>query len=398
MAPDFHWVFGVVLFASPNAPSLLIGQSALTDQYADVAGVLPEADTNATAPAGMVWIPAGEFTMGTDDSDSFPNEGPAHRVRVEGFWIDETAVTNAQFRAFVEATGYITTAERAVDWEQIKDQAPPGTPKPSDDLLQPGSLVFTPPDHAVDLRFMANWWTWTVGANWRHPQGPNSTIEGKDDFPVVHVSWDDALAYATWAGKRLPTEAEWEYAAKGGHESSRYPWGDAFVPASGVHAGRFMANTWTGDFPHRNDLSDGYAGVAPVRSFPANGYGLYEIVGTVWNWTADMYRADAHVHAKQIASASPTGCCMNPQGPETSFDPTRAVPASQERVIKGGSFMCSPSYCESYRPSARRGTPPDTGTEHIGFRCVKDAPGPAVTKSINVKETSEVESNEGDAP
>lgn len=356
----------------PIAPFLALLAVAAAQQATAPASTPPV----AAKPAGMVWIPGGEFTMGTDDTRSFPNERPAHRVKVDGFWMDETAVTNAQFRAFVEATKYVTVAERAVDWEELKKQVPEGTPKPPDEMLKPGSLVFTPPDRAVDLREMANWWTWTTGANWRHPQGPNSSIDGKDNLPVVHIAWEDAAAYAAWAGKRLPTEAEWEFAARGG-STTRYPWGEDFVPKDGPHAGVFMANTFTGEFPHRNTKEDGFALVAPVRSFPPNGYGLYEMVGNVWNWTADLYRADAHVERQKAAKESPEGCCINPRGPVTSHDPSRPVPASEERVTKGGSYLCNPSYCESYRATARRGMPPDTGTEHIGFRCVKDAPRPA---------------------
>lgn len=333
--------------------------------------------TQPVEPPGMVWIAGGEYTMGTNDPNSFPNERPAHRVKVDGFWMDRTAVTNAQFRAFVEATGYLTTAERPVDWEELKKQVPPGTPKPPDEMLKPGSLAFTPPDHPVDLRDMSNWWTWTTGTDWKHPEGPGSSIEGKDDLPVVQVSWDDAVAYAKWAGKRLPTEAEWEFAARGGLEGKRYPWGDEFIPSSGAFAGKYMANTFTGDFPYNNTKADGFAGVAPVKSFPPNAYGLFDMVGNVWQWTADLFNAEAHTQAAKQASESATGCCANPRGPLTSFDPTREMPDSPQRVTKGGSFLCNPEYCESYRPSARRGTPPDTGTGHTGFRCVSDGPGPA---------------------
>jgi formylglycine-generating enzyme required for sulfatase activity len=353
------------------SPLLAVFAVALTQQST---APVP-APAAAASPEGMGWIAGGEFTMGTDDERSFPNERPAHRVKIDGFWMDATAVTNAQFRAFVDATRYVTVAERAIDWEELKKQVPEGTPKPPDDMLKPGSLVFTPPDHAVDLADMSNWWTWTTGANWRHPQGPNSSIDGKDALPVVHVAWEDAVAYAKWAGKRLPTEAEWEFAAHGG-TTTRYPWGDDFIPKAGPNAGKFMTNTFTGEFPHRNTKADGFAFVAPVKSFPPNGYGLYDMVGNVWQWTADLYRADAHAERRKQAKDAPGGCCVNPRGPIESFDPTRAVPASAQRVTRGGSYLCNPAYCESYRPTARRGMPPDTGTEHLGFRCAKDAPAP----------------------
>lgn len=313
-------------------------------------------------PPDMSWIPAGEYVMGTNDANSFPNERPAHRVKLDGFWMDQHDVTNAEFRKFVQATGYVTTAETPINWDEIKKQLPPGTPKPPDENLKPGSLVFTPPDHPVDLTNMGNWWTWTPGTSWKHPQGPNSNIDGKDNYPVVQVSWFDATAYAKWAGKRLPTESEWEYAARGGEKTNtRYYWGNDFKVN-----GKFMCNTFTGDFPYRNTAEDGFAGVAPVKSFPPNGYGLYDMAGNVWQWTADLYRADIHI----ISAQSKLMCCATPTN---TFDPTRDIPTAEERVTKGGSYLCNPSYCESYRPTARRGMPPDTGTEHVGFRCVMDA-------------------------
>ena len=320
----------------------------------------------ADDPSGMKWIDGGTFTMGTDSPQSMPNERPAHQVKLDGFWIDEHPVTNRQFREFVEATGYVTTAEKPVDWEELKKQVPEGTPKPPEEMLQPGSLVFTPPDHPVDLRDMSNWWTWTLGANWKHPQGPSSNLEGRDDFPVVQISWDDATAYAKWAGKRLPTEAEWEFAARGGLENKRYAWGDEFKVD-----GKFMANTFDGNFPYNNTGEDGYKGVSPVKAFPANGFGLYDMAGNVWQWTNDLYRSDTHVIASEKLKTDDS-CCENPTGPTECFNPTSPVPNNIERVIKGGSYLCNPNYCESYRPSARRGTPPDTGSEHVGFRCVKD--------------------------
>jgi sulfatase modifying factor 1 len=318
----------------------------------------------------MVWIPGGEFTMGSDGGRAQPNEHAAHQVRVDGFWMDTTDVTNGQFRRFVEATGYLTTAEKPVDWDELKKQVPPGTPKPPEEMLKPGSVVFTPPGHAVNLADLSQWWAWTSGANWKHSQGPASSIDGKDELPVVQVSWDDAVAYAKWAGKRLPTEAQWEYAAWGGRpQTTRYYWGDDFKPG-----GKFMCNTYTGQFPAKDTAEDGFAGVSPVKSFPANGYGLYDMAGNVWNWTADLYRADAHAQALMQLKLTGESCCINPTGPSTTFNPTREVATSLERVTKGGSFLCSESYCESYRPPARRGTPPDTATEHIGFRCVRSAP------------------------
>jgi formylglycine-generating enzyme required for sulfatase activity len=305
----------------------------------------------------MKWVPGGDFSMGTDDERSMPNERPAHPVRVKGFWMDDHPVTNDEFAAFVKATGYVTTAEKAPEWEEIRKQLPPGTPKPPDSQLVAGSLVFTPPDHPVPLNDMGGWWRWVPGANWRHPAGPGSDIRGRGRYPVVQVSWFDAAAYAKWAGKRLPTEAEWEFAARGGLIRKRYTWGDDPLPH-----GRHMANTFQGHFPDRETAEDGFLGTSPVKSFPANGYGLYDMAGNVWQWTADLYSAD---EGKRLASM---GVCENPTGPAKTFDP--ADPYSERRVIKGGSYLCNPSYCESYRPSARRGTPPDTGSSHVGFRTV----------------------------
>jgi formylglycine-generating enzyme required for sulfatase activity len=309
------------------------------------------------APPGMAWIPGGTFLMGTNDKESFLNERPAHLVQVEGFWMDVQDVTNSEFAKFVDATGYVTTAERPVNWEELKKELPPGTPKPGDDALVPGSLVFTATSGPVPLNDLSTWWRWVPGANWRHPEGPGSSIQRRENHPVVQVSWYDAVAYAQWAGKRLPTEAEWEFAARGGLESKRYVWGDDFRPG-----GRYMANTWQGVFPVRDSGEDGFAGTSPVGSFPPNGYGLYDMAGNVWQWCNDWYRVDAHVEAVSKS------VCRDPAGPAESYDP--ADPYSPKRVVKGGSFLCNPSYCESYRPSARRGTPPDTGSSHTGFRCV----------------------------
>lgn len=309
----------------------------------------------------MIWIAGGEFTMGSDEPISRRNERPPHRVSVDGFWMDETPVTNEQFAAFVDATGYTTVAEVAPTWEELKQQFPPGTPKPDDSVFVAGSMVFTGSTAPVDLRNMDNFWTWMPGANWHHPTGPSSDLTGLAQHPVVHVCWDDAVAYAQWAGKRLPTEAEWEFASRGGSDQTTYFWGNDFAPD-----GQFMANTWTGNFPYKNTEQDGYAAIAPVRSFPANGYGLYGMAGNVWNWCQDRYRPDTFLERAN------TALTHNPQGPEALMPD--GTSRHVERVTKGGSFLCHPDYCASYRPSARRGLPSDTGMSHVGFRCVMSQP------------------------
>jgi formylglycine-generating enzyme len=314
----------------------------------------------ATSAERMVWIPGGEFTMGTDSELAWPDEKPAHRVRVDGFWIDATEVTNGQFRAFVQATNYVTTAEKAPSLQEIMSQVPPGTPPPRAEDLVPGSLVFTPPAGRVDLNDFPQWWTWTPGANWQHPDGPGSSIEGRDHHPVVHVSWDDANAFARWAGKRLPTEAEWEFAARGGLEGLPYVWGND-KPSDTEP----QANIWHGEFPLVNTENDGYARTAPVASFPPNGLGLYDMAGNVWEWCADWYDRDLYKQRAGKASV------VNPRGPEKSSNPDR--PYAAERAQRGGSFLCNDDYCSRYRPSARHGSTPDTGMSHVGFRCAKSA-------------------------
>jgi len=313
----------------------------------------------ATAPpAGMVWVPGGEFSMGTDDEESYEHERPAHRVRVDGFWMDATEVTNEQFQKFVEATGYVTVAEQKPDWNKLQEQLPPGTLKPDDDKLVPGSLVFTPPTYSVDLRDYTQWWSYVPGADWRHPDGPGSSIEGKMNFPVVHVSYDDALAFCAWSGKRLPTEAEWEFASRGGAEGHRYAWEGEFVAKDGRH----HANTFQGAFPGKNTGEDGFPGAAPVKSFEPNGYGLYDMIGNTWEWTSDFY--DTKYFAAQVQA----GVSVNPKGCEVPFDPSD--PYAKKRVTKGGSFLCAQNYCVNFRPSARQGSATDTGMCHVGFRCV----------------------------
>lgn len=327
------------------------------------------------APAGMVWVPGGEFLMGSTDPLARPDEAPVHRVRVDGFFMDATEVTNAQFAAFVAATGYRTVAERPVDWQELKKQLPPNTPQPPGAALLPGSLVFTPPDRPIDTRDLRQWWRWTAGADWQHPEGPGSSVDDRQQHPVVHIAYEDALAYARWAGKRLPTEAEWERAARGGLSGARNVWGHEPV-------GPHRANTWQGEFPHHDSADDGFAGTAPVRSFPPNGFGLYDMAGNVWEWCSDLFRPDTYT--RLVANQTRDALIINPAGPEHSFDP-RNPHAPESRVQRGGSFLCHDSYCASYRPSARMGAPPDTGMSHLGFRCVAD---PAQLQSLDRADTN----------
>ena len=292
----------------------------------------------AEAPPGMLWIPGGEFSMGSAGPEAMPEEQPVHRVRITGFWMDAAEVTNAEFRRFVEATSYVTTAERPPDFDE-----------------EPGSLVFSPsPERASGAM---EWWAWSPGTDWRHPEGPASDLSGRDDHPVVHVSWYDALAYAEWAGKRLATEAEWEYAARGGVEGNTYVWGEEMNPD-----GQTMANVWQGEFPLENTLADGYASTSPVRSFAANGYGLYDMSGNVWEWCQNWYGTDDY--RRQSAQVP----CVDPTGAETGRDASE--PDVPKRVTRGGSFLCSDVYCTGYRPSARMKSTPDTSLVNTGFRCV----------------------------
>ena len=294
----------------------------------------------------MVWIPPGKFTMGA--GDALPDEKPIHDVKLAGFWMDKTEVTNEQFARFVQATNYVTVAERKPDPKLF-----PGVPE---EKLVPGSAVFTPPPSVTDLHNVMQWWSYVPGANWQHPEGPSSSIAGREKHPVVHVCWDDAQAYCRWAGKRLPTEAEWEYAARGGQERAQFVWGNEKQPQ-----GRPMMNSWQGLFPNENTGEDGFKGTAPVASFPPNGYGLYDMAGNVWEWCADWYLPDYYAKSPR----------ENPRGPETSFDENE--PGVWKRVTRGGSWMCSDLYCRGYRPSARMKTAPDTGLQNTGFRCAKTA-------------------------
>jgi formylglycine-generating enzyme required for sulfatase activity len=307
---------------------------------------------------GMVFIPGGLFEMGGDNSQASPDEFPKHKVQVSPFWMDATEVTNAQFKKFVETTAYVTTAERKPDWEELKKTLPPGTPKPHDSLLVAASLVFQQASGPVNLHDYSQWWSWTTGADWRHPEGPGSSIEGKDHFPVVHVSWEDAAAYCKWAGKRLPTEAEWEFAARGGLINNIYPWGNEHV-----NAGRAKTNSWEGEFPYHNEKKDGYVKLAPVKMFAANGYGLYDMAGNVWEWCSDWYHNDYYKEGNSKTT-------IDPKGPQKSFDPDD--PYTPKKTLRGGSFLCNDSYCSGYRVARRMKSSPDTGLEHTGFRCVRD--------------------------
>ncbi len=305
---------------------------------------------------GMVWVPGGSFIMGSDDPRAYDHEKPAHGVRVDGFWIDRTEVTNTAFKKFVDATGYITVAERVPEWEEIKKQLPPGAARPPDSLLLPGSVVFIPPNEPVSLYDVSQWWRWVPGANWRKPQGPGSNLDGKWDHPVVHIAFDDATAYAHWVGKRLPTEAEWELAASTRAEENLW---DVALEGKG-----FIANTFQGSFPYKNMGADGYVNTAPVKSYPPNDVGLYDMIGNVWEWTSDWYGAT------YFSSVGNNEVLVNPRGPEKYDDPVEPLVA--KRVTKGGSFLCSNDYCSNYRYSARQGSAIDTGSSNIGFRCVRD--------------------------
>lgn len=332
----WRWVF-------PAGGVLIAGVALLL--YGSIQPHPPE----GPPPDGMVWIPGGTFQMGSDDR-RFPEAQPIHTVTVHGFWMDRTEVTNEQFERFVQATHYVTIAERVPDPRQFPD-APPEKLKD----LKPFSSVFTPPGPDDPARNILDWWKPVNGADWRHPQGPASSILGKEKHPVVQIAWVDAKAYADWAAKRLPTEAEWEFAARGGLEGKKYPWGDEWRPG-----GKIMANTWQGDFPRENTMEDGFRTTAPVGSFPPNGYGLYDMAGNAWEWCADWYRADYFEHSPRD----------NPQGPDSGLDPLE--PGAQKRVQKGGSFLCAESYCARFQVGARHSGEIESPADHLGFRCVKD--------------------------
>ncbi len=355
--------------ADPSSPALVAAKPAAAKPVVTIGD-------GTLGPKDMAWVPGGEFLMGSDHELAQRNERPTHQVRVNGFWMDRAHVTNAQFREFVAATGYVTTAERKPRWEDLKVQLPPGTPEPPDEAMVAGAMVFVGTDQPVDYRNIAQWWSYVPGANWKHPSGPDSNIDGKDEHPVVQVSYEDVLAYAAWVGKRLPTEAEWEFAARGGLEQATYTWGEEFKPG-----GEAMANIWDvsrqGRFPVVNPKAGGATGTMRVGTFPANGYGLVDMTGNAWQWASDWYRAD--FFDRELQQFGNT-VIDNPAGPQDSWDPDDALgamPNAPRRVIRGGSFLCNVDYCLSYRPSARRGNDPMNPMSHVGFRLVKDAPAPS---------------------
>jgi formylglycine-generating enzyme required for sulfatase activity len=301
----------------------------------------------------MLWIPGGSFSMGSNNH--YPEEAPTHVATVAGFWMDKFAITNRKFSLFVEDTGYLTVAERPPKAEDYPGAKP--------ELLRPASVVFQTPPFRVDLRNHYNWWTYVAGADWRHPEGPNSSIEDRAEHPVVHIAYEDAEAYAKWAGKELPTEGEWEFAARGGFQSATYSWGEEFTPG-----GRYMANTWQGEFPWQNLVSDGYEGTAPVGQFPPTGFDLFDMIGNVWEWTTDWYAAH-----HSVAKACCGGSIAKDRDREQSYDPQMPDIKIPRKVIKGGSFLCAPNYCRRYRPAARMAQPIDTSTCHVGMRLIMHA-------------------------
>lgn len=320
---------------------------------------LNDQPTDISTPEGMVWVSGKTFTRGAKPGDQYavPREMPSHKVRVDGFFMDVTEVTNKQFKAFVDATKYVTVAERPVDWDVMKKEVPEGTPKPHDSILQPGSLIFD--KNVKKVATMGNysqWWIWKIGANWKHPEGPNSTIEGRENYPVVHIAYEDALAYCKWANRKLPTEAQWESAAQGTSTDNIYTWGN------NPELLDVKANTWQGEFSVKNDSKDGFEGIAPVKSYPANTIGIYDLIGNVWELTSDLYNINYY---NQLDNST---VLNNPLGADTPYSPDN--PYQVEHIIKGGSYLCNVSYCASFRISAKMGTSTDSASDHTGFRTV----------------------------
>ena len=336
---------------------VLISNATKITEIVEVVKQMPE---SLKIPNGMVWISGATFMQGAvpQDQMAMGHEKPAHKVAVDGFFMDITEVTNAAFKKFVDETGYVTVAERAIDWEEMKKQLPVDTPRPHDSIMQPGSLTFKKTKKtAPNLYDFSQWWKWTIGANWKHPNGPGSSINEKGRYPVVHIAYADALAYCDWAGRRLPTEAEWELAARGTKKGTLYFWGDD-TSLLGQ-----QANTWEGEFPVNNAEIDGFERQAPVKSYPSNDYGLFDMAGNVWEWTSDWYNTDYY---NEVSSKK--GIEKNPKGAEAPYN--NQNPYAKEKVMKGGSFLCSASYCASYRISARMATSLDSSLEHLGFRTV----------------------------
>tara|TARA_R110002073_G_scaffold72537_1_gene177150 strand:- start:118820 stop:119929 length:1110 start_codon:yes stop_codon:yes gene_type:complete len=320
----------------------------------EIVKVKPE---NIETPEGMIWVEGKTFNQGAKQDDQFAmkREMPAHQVTVDGFFMDIHEVTNKQFKAFVDATGYVTVAEKPIDWEELKKDLPEGTPKPPDSILQPGCMTFNKDaKNVVSMDNYGQWWDWKIGANWKYPQGEGSSIEGKDDFPVVHIAYEDALAYCKWSNRRLPTEAEWEAAAQGSNTNNIYTWGDDPTQLNK------MANTWQGVFPTQNESKDGFEYIAPIKSFPPNSIGLYDMLGNVWELTSDFYNEDYYKGLSEEV--------INPKGAIQAYNPNN--PYVQEMIIKGGSYLCHDSYCASFRISAKMAMSPDSGADHIGFRTV----------------------------
>lgn len=339
-------------------PAEIEGPNNLIPEYLQSANAIDVDADMATDFSGMVKVLGGPFRMGGDNSQAREDEYPKHQIIVSDFWMDAHEVTNQEFAAFVEATGYETIAEREIDLEELMKQLPPGTPPPDPEALEPFSLVFASVPEGQPTRGPGDWWRMQKGANWKQPQGEGTSWKDSPSSPVVHVAWYDAVAYARWAGKRLPTEAEWEYAARGGLENAIYPWGNEAIDAA-------HANYWQGTFPHTNEASDQFLRLSPVGHFAPNGYGLYDMAGNVWEWTADWFHF--HYYYDDMFSR---GTVQDPQGPKTSYDPME--PSVPKKVIRGGSFLCNDSYCSGYRVAARMKSSPDTGSEHTGFRCVRD--------------------------
>jgi formylglycine-generating enzyme required for sulfatase activity len=357
--------------SSVSRTSALMGQSDLNKSYLSAIDSITPSSEKIQSFDEMVKIPGGVYEMGGDVPPGFEDmpqsalpqgdELPKHSVQVSDFWMDTHEVTNKEFEAFVDATGYITVAERPIDWEELKKQLPPGTPKPPEENLQPASLVFEYAPKNASRDNLANWWKFRSKVNWREPNGPGSSIEGKGNHPVVHVSWYDAVAYAKWVGKRLPTEAEWEYAMRGGMHDAMYPWGN-----EKTDSGQYYANYLQGEFPYVNTVEDGFERTAPIKSFPPNGYGLYDMAGNVWEWTNDWYSGKYYYELSQAG-----GVAIDPQGPPESFEVYNNE--EKKKSIRGGSFLCNDAWCSGFRNARRMRNTPDTSMEHIGFRCVRDA-------------------------